>query len=69
MTAEIANGLGSESVPFLLTLLADETFPRPDNVVAFLAYLGVNQPTSVSPLVSYAAARRAAAGNPDQVRP
>ena len=68
MTAEIASELGTEAVPFLLALLADETFPRPDNVVAYLAYLGPQVPSSVAPLVAYAAARRAAATeSPDQV--
>ncbi len=41
MTGEIAHRqVGPEGVPSLLRLLEDPTFPRPDNVVAFLAYLG-----------------------------
>ena len=41
MTAEIADReVGAKGVPALLRLLADPSFPRRDNVVAFLAYLG-----------------------------
>jgi hypothetical protein len=41
MTAEIASAeVGRDGVPALLGLLADPSFPRRDNVVAFLAYLG-----------------------------
>jgi hypothetical protein len=41
MTAEIAERkVGAAGVPFLLALLADPSFPRRDNVVAFLTYLG-----------------------------
>src|SRR5262245_37974150 len=41
MTEEIALAdVGREGAPELLALLADPAFPRRDNVVAFLAYLG-----------------------------
>ena len=41
MTAEIANReVGRAGVPALLALLADPSFRRRDNVVAFLTYLG-----------------------------
>ncbi len=41
MTAEIAdNEVGRRGLPALLALLEDTAFPRRDNVVAFLAYLG-----------------------------
>jgi hypothetical protein len=41
VTAEIAaSEVGADNVPILLDLLHDPTFPRRDNVVAFLAYLG-----------------------------
>ncbi len=41
MTAEIAEReVGRAGVPALLALLADPAFPRRDNVVAFLTYLG-----------------------------
>jgi hypothetical protein len=41
MTQEIADrDVGRGGVPELLELLDDSTFPRHDNVVAFLAYLG-----------------------------
>ncbi len=41
MTAEIAAAeVGPAGVPALLALLADPDFPRRDNVVAFLTYLG-----------------------------
>jgi hypothetical protein len=40
ITPEIAQKeVGPEGVPTLLALLADPTFPRRDNVVAFLSYL------------------------------
>src|SRR5262245_12634987 len=41
--------VGVEGVPVLLRLLADPTFPRRDNVVAFLWHLG--GPESTEPLV------------------
>jgi hypothetical protein len=40
MTPEIAARVGSAGVPSLIRLLADPTFPRRDNVVAFLGELG-----------------------------
>ena len=41
ITADLARTeIGEEGVPVLLDLLADPTFPRRDNVVAFLGYLG-----------------------------
>jgi hypothetical protein len=41
VTAEIAQReVGVRGVPILLRLLADPAFPRRDNVVAFLSYLG-----------------------------
>jgi hypothetical protein len=46
MTAEIAEAeVGREGVPSLLRLLDDASFPRRDNVVAFLAYLGGRETT------------------------
>ncbi len=39
MTQTIANRLGPIAVPHLVALLGDTSFPRPDNVVAFLTYL------------------------------
>src|SRR5262245_61411849 len=46
MTAEIARTeVGAEGVPALLRLLDDASFPRRDNVVAFLAYLGAGEST------------------------
>ncbi len=41
ITAELAlEAVGAEGVPHLIRLLADPHFPRRDNVVAFLAFLG-----------------------------
>ena len=46
ITAELARErIGVEGVPALLRLLADPTFPRRDNVVAFLGYLGGGETT------------------------
>ena len=46
ITAELAHErIGVEGVPALLRLLADPTFPRRDNVVAFLGYLGGGETT------------------------
>ena len=46
ITAEIARErIGAAGVPALLELLADPTFPRRDNVVAFLTYLGAGEST------------------------
>ena len=39
MTQAIADRLGPAAVPSLLALLNDPSFPRHDNVVAYLAYL------------------------------
>jgi Thrombospondin type 3 repeat/Dockerin type I domain len=48
MTAELAEReVGAQGVPALLRLLADPAFPRRDNVVAFLAYLGDGTVTPV----------------------
>ena len=47
MTAEIAaDEIGPSGVPALLRLLEDASFPRRDNVVAFLAYLGGRETTA-----------------------
>jgi len=52
VTDEIARQeVGVEGVPALLKLLADPAFPRRDNVVAFLAYLGGD--TAVQALEAY----------------
>jgi hypothetical protein len=46
MTSEIAQAeIGPEGLPALLSLLEDASFPRRDNVVAFLAYLGGREST------------------------
>lgn len=46
MTAEIAaDAIGAEGVSVLLRLLADPAFPRRDNLVAFLTYLGGDETT------------------------
>ena len=51
MTAEIAQEqIGADGIPALLALLEDPAFPRRDNVVAFLAFLG--GPESVPALVA-----------------
>ena len=47
ITAELAGErIGVEGVPALLRLLADPAFPRRDNVVAFLGYLGSGETTN-----------------------
>ena len=47
ITAEMAQErIGAEGVPVLLELLADPSFPRRDNVVAFLTYLGAEESTT-----------------------
>ena len=47
ITEDIARErIGPEGVPALLELLADPTFPRRDNVVAFLTYLGGAESTA-----------------------
>ena len=52
MTAEVADReVGAVAVPALLDFLAEEGFPRRDNVVAFLAYLAGDE--SVAPLLAY----------------
>ena len=44
MTPEIAQRtVGQEGLPVLLRLLTEPTFPRRDNVIAYLAYLGNDQ--------------------------
>ena len=44
ITAELAQErIGPQGVPALLELLADPSFPRRDNVVAFLTYLGAGE--------------------------
>ena len=53
MTQSIADQLGAAAVPHLKALLNNATFPRPDNVVAYLAYLG-RDADSVSRLTAYA---------------
>ena len=46
MTAEIADTeVGMDGVPVLLELLADPSFPRRDNVVAMLSFLGGSETT------------------------
>lgn len=67
MTAEIAaQEVGARGVPALLDLLADPTFPRRDNVVAFLTYLGADD--AVDPLVGYLAAPVAGVAAPEEDR-
>ncbi|MBP7146720.1 MAG: thrombospondin type 3 repeat-containing protein [Acidobacteria bacterium] len=52
MTAEIAaREVGAGGVPALVRLLSEPAFPRPDNVVAFLAELGTAAETA--PLLRY----------------
>lgn len=47
VNAEIAEReVGADGVPALLQLLANPSFPRRDNVVAFLTYLGGDEATS-----------------------
>ncbi len=47
MTADLAQTqVGSDGEPVLRELLADPAFPRRDNVVAFLAYLGADDATA-----------------------
>ena len=47
ITAELAQErIGPQGVPALLELLADPSFPRRDNVVAFLTYLGAGESTT-----------------------
>jgi len=44
ITADLAQAqMGADAVPVLLDLLADPNFPRRDNVVAFLGYLGAGE--------------------------
>jgi hypothetical protein len=60
MTEDIARSeVGAEGVPALLDLLRDPEFPRRDNVVAFLAYLGDDATTPA--LVSHLGSRRSLA--------
>eukprot|EP00049_Salpingoeca_infusionum_P000728 m.41968 g.41968 ORF g.41968 m.41968 type:complete len:537 (-) comp10634_c0_seq2:212-1822(-) len=43
ITQAVADYLvGAEDVPFLITLLQNDSFPRPDNVVACLAYINAS---------------------------
>ncbi|HEX4824807.1 MAG TPA: dockerin type I domain-containing protein [Candidatus Polarisedimenticolaceae bacterium] len=66
MTDEIArNEVGVEGVPALLRLLDDPSFPRRDNVVAFLAYLGSAEST---PRLLDLLGRPAASATPEEVR-
>jgi hypothetical protein len=67
MTAEIAQDeVGCDGVPALLRLLADPSFPRRDNVVAFLAYLG---DASVVPVLARTLDQPIPAGaSPEDVR-
>ncbi len=67
MSAAIAKDrVGPEGVPDLLALLADPAFPRRDNVVAFLAYLG--GPESTPALLALLDAPPAPASEPAEDR-
>ena len=66
MTDEIARrDVGAEGVPALLRLLDDASFPRRDNVVAYLAYLGAAEST---PRLLQLLDRPAAAATPEEER-
>jgi hypothetical protein len=67
MTQEIADAeVGRAGVPALLLLLDDPSFPRRDNVVAFLAYLG--GPEATPALLRLVATARIPAPTPDEDR-
>jgi hypothetical protein len=67
MTAEIADrDVGKSGVGELLRLLDDPTFPRRDNVVAFLAYLG--GPESTAALLRMLERRLPADASPEDQR-
>ena len=67
MTASIASSrVGPEGVPELLRLLDDPGFTRPDNVVAFLAYLG--GPESRAPLLRVLERRIEPDASPESIR-
>jgi hypothetical protein len=65
ITAEIASQeIGPDGVDDLLELLADPTFPRRDNVVAFLGYLGGGE--SAQAILDFLAAPPAPVGVPEE---
>jgi hypothetical protein len=67
MTAELAQEqVGSDAEPVLRELLADPAFPRRDNVVAFLAYLGADDATLA--LLGFLNAPPAGVANPEEDR-
>jgi len=67
MTEEIAlDEVGSEGLPALRALLADPDFPRRDNVVAFLTFLGESQDTTA--LLRYLEAPPATLDRPEEDR-
>src|SRR5262245_57609991 len=67
MTEEIAlREVGTQGEAELLELLDDTAFPRHDNVVAFLAYLGGSETTTA--LSRRLAAAGPASGSPEDVR-
>jgi hypothetical protein len=59
MTQTIADRLGPTAVPHLVALLGDASFPRPDNVVAYLTYLA-RDASHVRTLREFATSRVAA---------
>ncbi len=67
LTAEDARSVvGSSGVPVLLRLLADPSFPRRDNVVAFLTHLGGAEATPA--LLAFLASPPAGATAPEEDR-
>jgi hypothetical protein len=67
MTASLADSeVGRDGVPTLLALLDDPAFPRRDNVVAFLAYLGGAESTRA--ILTALERPLPAAASPEEVR-
>jgi len=67
MTDDLAAArVGTTGIPALLTLLADPSFPRRDNVVAFLAHLGGDE--AVAGLLAFLATPPADMLEPDEDR-
>ncbi|MFM8409692.1 MAG: hypothetical protein ACKOCT_05385, partial [Alphaproteobacteria bacterium] len=67
LTSEEAHrAVGTDGVPALVRLLANPTFPRRDNVVAFLTHLG--GPESTKALLAFLAAPPAGASAPEEDR-
>ena len=67
MTEDIALAeVGPEGLPVLRVLLSDSDFPRRDNVVAFLTFLGEGRDTST--LLRFLEAPPAALGRPEEDR-